>query len=145
MRPQIIWKVGLLAGGVMSLAMGLYHFWLPVIFGWAKFMASEPGTIRWGHYSINFFFSFLLVWGGTLSILAAFRWGRIDLFSAWAVFGMASFWAVNLFYQLVIPMPLPESYRVVSRSLLAFALVTFLLHLVPALVWLRHRSTSFTA
>lgn len=139
MRAETIWKAGLLAGGILTLALGAYHFWLPVIFNWPKYMAGEPATVQWGHYSINFFFSALLVLGGTLSMLAAFRWGRVDLFMAWAVFGMAGFWAVNLLYQLIIPMPLPESMRAVGWSLLGFSVVNFLLHIVPGVVWVRER------
>jgi len=119
----------------MSVAMGLYHFWLPLMFQWGKFMAQEPATIRWGHYSINFFFSFLLVVGGVLCIVTAKRWARREILTPWVVWGMCAFWVANALYQLIIPMPLPANLRGIGIGLLSYGIIAAALHAWAGLAW----------
>ena len=66
----------LLLGGGMSVAMALYHFFLPFQFHWAKFVEEIPGVIRWSLFSLNFFFSALLLIVGLLVLAAAWNLPR---------------------------------------------------------------------
>jgi hypothetical protein len=36
-----------------SCLMGAYHFFLPSMFHWDRFVTKVPGAIRWGLFSIN--------------------------------------------------------------------------------------------
>lgn len=131
MKSEKLGRVCFFAAGLATSAMALYHFRLPHIWGWERFAANLPPAISWGLFSINFFFSFLLLWGGLITIIAAFRLEKVNRFGWFCLLGVGIFWVVNAVYQIAVPMPLPESMRVLKWGLLAFALVVALLYLLP--------------
>jgi hypothetical protein len=106
--------------GTASLGMGAFHLALPHVFGWGPYVETLPPAIHWGVYSINCFFSVLLILGALLSLRT-----RIDSGDAATLvpFGMSAFWAINAAYQIVIPFPMPRSMQAVRWSLLAFPIV----------------------
>lgn len=107
-----------------SCLMGAYHFFLPSMFHWDVFVKKVPGAIRWGLFSINFFFSFLLLAGGILTFIALRRLHR-SLQPDWGVLiAMGGFWLANTLYQLFIPMPLPPKLWVLRLVLVGYAVVT---------------------
>jgi len=103
----------LLTAGVASSGMALFHFVLPTVFQWSGPLEALPASIRWGVYSINAFFSTLLLLGGIATIRVA-RSPRPDRMIVW---DMAIFWIVNAGYQLIWPFPL----QAVGWGTLAFA------------------------
>src|SRR6266513_571751 len=61
-------KISLAIAGSSSAAMGSYHFFLPSMLHWDRFVTKIPDSIQWALFSINFFFSYLLLAGvGTFS------------------------------------------------------------------------------
>lgn len=117
-------KHALLVAGLNSCAMASYHFVLPFAWGWDTSLRSLPPAIRWGSYSINFFMSYLMLAGGALTLVA---WRRVHSGrppDRGIVGAMASFWVVNLLYQIFIPMPLPERFLLVRVVLVGFAVVS---------------------
>jgi hypothetical protein len=60
----------LLLGGGMSVAMALYHFFLPVQFHWAKSVGEIRPILQSSLFALNYFFSYLLLVVGA-AVLAA--------------------------------------------------------------------------
>lgn len=120
-------------GASLSSLMGAYHFFLPWQFRWGLFLRKVPEPIPWALFSINFFFSFLLLAGGVLTFraLAAFR--RTGGCDRGILVAMASFWLVNALYQLLVPMPLPAQLWPLHVVLLGFALVALAAYVSAAL------------
>lgn len=119
-------------GATLSASMGAYHFFLPWQFHWGLFLRKVPQPIPWALFSINFFFSFLLLAGGLLTFraLAALRRsGRCD---RGILVAMAAFWLVNSLYQLIVPMPMPPQLWPLRVVLVGFALVALLAYGVGA-------------
>jgi hypothetical protein len=104
--------------------MGAYHFFLPSMFHWDRFVTKVPGAIRWGLFSINFFFSFLLLAGGILTFVALRRLHRSLPPDRGVLVAMGGFWLANTLYQLFIPMPLPPKLWVLHVVLVGYAIVT---------------------
>ena len=99
-RPMIV-KALLLTAGVASAAMAAFHFFLPTVFQWSRYMTSVPTSIRWAMDAINVFFSTLLLLGsvGTIRVALSSRG------STMIIWGMTLFWMVNTAYQLLWPFP----------------------------------------
>jgi hypothetical protein len=117
--------------------MGAYHFFLPSMFHWDRFVKKIPGVIQWGLFSINFFFSFLLLAGGILTFVALDRMRRSSPPDRGVLLAMAGFWLANTLYQLFIPMPLPAKLWPLHVVLVGYAVVTSLAYAV-GLRALRH-------
>jgi|HubBroStandDraft_6_1064221.scaffolds.fasta_scaffold803512_1 hypothetical protein len=131
----------LLLGGGMSVAMALYHFFLPFQFHWAKFVDEIPAVIRWSLFALNFFFSDLLLVMGLLVLATGWTHPRDQPLALLIVGGAASFWLVNFAYLMIFPFPMPPSMYGVKLGLQSFAAASFLLHGIP-FAWLiatRHR------
>jgi hypothetical protein len=111
-RPMIV-KALLLTAGVASAAMAAFHFFLPTVFQWSRYMATVPTSIRWALDAINAFFSTLLLLGSIATIRVALS-PRQDTMIIW---GMALFWLFNIAYQLLWPFP----QRAVSWGTLGFS------------------------
>lgn len=134
MRLAAIWKASLLAAGICTAAMAVYHFWMPYQWDWTSKLRATPPAIAWGAFMINFCFSVFLVWGAAMTILAAFRWTKQDAVTRCAVWGMGVFWVLNAGYQTLFPMPLPEHLRAVGWLLLGFAVLVAFLYTVAIVV-----------
>src|SRR6266446_4098094 len=115
--------IALAVAASSSCLMGAYHFFLPSMFHWDRFVTKVPGAIRWGLFSINFFFSFLLLAGGILTFVALRRLHRSLPPDRGVLYAMAGFWLVNLLYQLIIPMPLPAKLWLLHVVLVGYAVL----------------------
>lgn len=94
-------KVLLLTAGLASAGMAAFHFFLPNVFQWSRFMTTVPASIVWGMYAINAFFSALLLLGSVATIRVALSPARDRV----VVWGMALFWGFNVVYQVIWPFP----------------------------------------
>ena len=121
----------LLLGGGMSVALALYHFFLPFQFHWARFVEEVPGQIRWALFALNFFFSVLLLVVGLLVLATAWSSARDRPLALMVVGGAASFWLANFAYLVLFPFPVPASLYAVKWGLASFSATCFLLHGVP--------------
>jgi hypothetical protein len=130
--------IALAVGASLSSLMGVYHFFIPTIFHWGLFVRKIPSPIRWGLFSINFFFSYLLLAGGILTFLALRRRHRSPPPDRDLLIAMAGFWLANTLYQLVIPMPLPSALWVLHVVLITYAMVATLAY-VAGVIALRNR------
>ena len=123
-------KIALAIAASSSCAMGAYHFILPSMFHWDAFVKKVPGVIQWALFSINFFFSFLLLAGGILTFVALRRLSRLLPPDRGVLLAMGGFWIVNTLYQVFIPMPLPPKLWVLHVVLLGYGVVAALAYLV---------------
>lgn len=125
MAPEKLRKTCLVIAGLASAAMAVFHFVLPHVFGWARFVNDIPSAIRWGLFSINVFFSTLLLWGGVTTIIAALSDSGRTLLGYCIFFGMGVFWIIDASYQIIYPFP-----QVVMRwVLLGFSISVALLYI----------------
>ena len=131
-------KIALAIAASFSCAMGAYHFFLPSMFHWDAFVKKIPGVIQWALFSINFFFSFLLLAGGILTFVALRRLHRSAPPDRGILLAMAGFWIVNTLYQVFVPMPLPPKLWLLHIVLLGYGIIAALAYLV-SLVALRKR------
>jgi len=116
--------VALAVAASNSCLMGAYHFFLPSMFRWDMYVRKIPDAIRWGLFSINFFFSFLLLAGGILTFIALRQLHRALAPDRGLLVAMGGFWLANTLYQLFIPMPLPPKLWVLHVVLVGYAVVT---------------------
>ena len=105
--------------------MAAFHFFLPHIFGWGRYVNEIPAPIRWGLFSLNVFFSSLLLWGGITTIITTLNYKESDLLTYCIFIGMGIFWIINVSYQILFPFPAV----IMKWILLAFAVT------VAALYW----------
>ncbi len=104
MKRRLLWyRLGLL----QTLAMGLYHFYLPLQWQWPRVAHGLPPTIYWALFALNNYFSFLLVAASVLSWWARDK-GEAGLGAPLLPLGFASFWLFAFGYQMLWPMPLPD-------------------------------------
>jgi len=140
MTRQRIAIVALGIAAASSCAMAGYHFALPFIWHWSRFVGNIPATIRWGLFAINAFFSFLLLAGGLLTVVAAREVSRGASPDRGVLIAMAGFWTVNMLYQVVIPMPLPAKLWALRLLLPGYAALTLLAYLVGLRALRAHRT-----
>lgn len=130
MTPEKLRKTFLVIAGSSTSAMALFHFVLPHVFGWERFVNNIPSPIRWALFSTNVFFSALLLWGGVITIITAFNDRGSTLLSYCVFFGMGVFWVVNASYQIIYPFP-----QVIMRwVLLGFSISVALLYIFGVLL-----------
>ena len=119
------------AAATASAAMATYHFLLPHIFMWTRFVKQVPSPIRWGIFSINFFFSALLLLA-SLATLLSIRTARTEPRSAQtSLVVLSMFWFLDFVYQIFLPFPTPT----VRWVLLAFAGVVAVLYIAALVVF----------
>jgi hypothetical protein len=126
-------KLCLVVAGVLSLSMGGFHLFLPRVFDWSRGMRSAPDSLEWALFSLNVFWSVLILLTGVLAIVLARRdWSEHA--PGRAVLGaLACYWLVHALYLLVFPFPLPANLQWLGTAFVGFALLQALLHGWPAL------------
>jgi hypothetical protein len=137
MSNHMLVRTSVAVAAINTTGLAAYHFFLPRLWNWDSALVQMPPAIRWASYSINFFFSFLLICGGILTFLALERdaWRLPQNRALFIV--MAAFWAANLIYQLIDPLPLPASMAIARVGFVGFAALTLAAYAVPLLVLLR--------
>ena len=133
MTRKLAATVALAIAASCSSAMGAYHFFLPFMFHWGRFLTKVPQPIPWALFSINFFFSFLLLAGGVLTFVVLRSVRRSSHSDRGILFAMAAFWLANTLYQIFIPMPLPARMWPLHVVLVGFAIVTTLAYVASLL------------
>ena len=130
-------RASIALAAINTTGIAAYHFFLPRLWGWDNALVQMPPAIRWASYSINFFFSFFLICGGILTFLSL-RGDAWRLSQHRALFiVMGGFWATNLIYQLIDPLPLPRSWAFARVGFVGFAALTCVAFAVPLLATLR--------
>ena len=121
-----------LTAGILTGAMAIYHFALPISFHWDEVLHQVP-MLRWGVWMINACMSFLLLAGGVMTVAIAFEPPPRGRTSTWVLRGMGGFWLFNATCQVVVPMPLPPRLAGLRLLFLGFAAGLLVLYAVPLL------------
>lgn len=106
--PSNATRMLLILGGGFTTAMAAYHFFLPTMFGWAAEVKSVHPTVSWALFSLNFFFSFVLLALGVLTLLGVLLRRTHEWTYLAVAVAAAGFWLVNGSYQVIVPMPMPQ-------------------------------------
>jgi len=130
MSPEKLRKTCLVIAGLASSAMAAFHFMLPHVFGWARFVNDVPAPIRWGLFSTNVFFSSLLLRGGVPTIITALNEIGNAILSYCVFPGMGVFWIINASYQVIYPFP----HVMMRWVLLGFSISVALLYIFGVLL-----------
>jgi len=110
-------------GGFQTLAMAIYHFFIPFQFEWSNYISDYSPTINWSLFSINNYFSFnLLLLGLSILYFLKKRSSEICTIKLLTIMNLL-FWLFSLLYQIVDPMPLPESLMWLSFLLPGIAFI----------------------
>jgi hypothetical protein len=120
------------AGGLITLGFGIWHFFIPSMFGWYDFLSDDPVELTRAVGASNFFLSFSLSLIGATSVVFPSLFpdlGPANTAWLWANVGL---WTARSIYQAVAP----QGTQVpgLAPSMLAGFLVTDLLFLFSAVV-----------
>ncbi|MFB3918365.1 MAG: hypothetical protein ACE14M_16670 [Terriglobales bacterium] len=119
-----IGRAALVTAGIGSCGMAVFQLYAPRLYGWEQYFSLIPPHVAWAMKAGSVFFSFLVAWGGFLTVLAGARRGPMGGLGYPILCGLAIFWIVNVLYQIRIPAPLPgNSGRVVLGCTIAIALL----------------------
>ncbi|MCZ6834538.1 MAG: hypothetical protein O7G85_02075 [Planctomycetota bacterium] len=120
-------------GAIQTLAMAVYHFFLPMQFGWAEYVPESAPTIGWALFALNAYFSFnLLVMGGFFAYFVFTKPKGNKRVLTFAMMVLL-FWLFSFAYQLIRPMPLPENLNWLSYLLPGLALANAMIIGVPTI------------
>lgn len=118
----------LLLAGVGSCGMAAVHLLLPQAYGWRQYLDLVPQRLASAILAVNFVFSFLILWGGCLTIMAALR-RRGGRAGHLVLYALALFWTVYVLYQTRVPPPIPEYPRKLLLVVAAGIALMYLLFL----------------
>jgi succinate-acetate transporter protein len=107
--------------------MAAVHLLLPQAYGWRQYLDLIPQKAASAILAVNFVFSFLILWGGCLTIIAAIRRKRGRAGNSLVLYALAVFWTIYVLYQTRVPPPIPEYPR---KLLLVVAGLIALLYLI---------------
>jgi len=131
-------RKALLLAGAGSCIMAAIHAFLPAAYGWTQYRdLVDPWTYRL-LFGISFGFSFVLMWGGCMSILIASR-PKIGRLQYMILYAQGVLWTVYLVYEARFPPPVPAAMK---HMLLAGAAVITFLYLIFLLTRVRTRSAN---
>ena len=101
----------LILGSLQTLAMAIYHFFIPFQFQWSQFLSDDIPTINWALYGLNNYFSFnLLIVSVFLLYHLKYKVDKLYTIKILTLTILLS-WVFSIVYQLIKPMPLPESLQ----------------------------------
>lgn len=129
-------------GVLQTILMSIYHFFIPLQFGWEDYLLNNSPTINWSLISLNNYFSFNLL---TESLILWYLIKRkSEAIKTIEVLGLVLllFWLFSLIYQLIYPMPLPKRFMFLSVLLPAIAFLNILLIGIP--LWSSFRKQGLT-
>ncbi|MBL4709810.1 MAG: hypothetical protein JKY48_15360 [Flavobacteriales bacterium] len=126
-------------GTLQSIIMSIYHFYIPFQFNWSIYLKQESPTINWSLFSLNNYFSFNLL---ILSLFLAFyilkRPNKKEVISVLSLL-LLLFWFFSILYQLISPMPLPESLKWIETVLIGVATINGITFLIPTTSLLKNK------
>ena len=121
-----------IAGGLITLGFGVWHFFIPSMFGWYDYLQDDPAELTRGVGASNFFLSL------SLSLIGATSVASPSLFpdsspanTAW-LWANVCLWTARSIYQAVAPQG--SQVPGLAQSMLAGFIVTDLLFIFSAVV-----------
>lgn len=121
-----------MAGGLITLGFGIWHFFIPSMFGWYDYLQDDPVELSRAVGASNFFLSFSLSLIGATSVAFPSLFpdsGPAHTAWLWANVGL---WTARSIYQAVAPQG--TQVHGLAQSMLAGFIVTDLLFIFSAVV-----------
>jgi len=121
-----------ISGGLITLGFGIWHFFIPSMFGWYDYLQDDPAELTRGVGASNFFLSFSLSLIGATSVALPSLFpdsGSANTAWLWANVGL---WTARSIYQAVAPQG--SQVPGLAQSMLAGFIVTDLLFIFSAVV-----------
>jgi len=119
-------------GGAVTLGFGIWHLFVPSLYGWLPYLEAQPEELKRGILATNFFFGVSLSILGGWSIAVPTVFHEQELLNRRWLWTMTGLWAVRAGYQIVSPQG--RMIPGLSAIMLAAFIATDLLFLVPALI-----------
>ena len=112
--------------GAVSIGFGVWHFFVPKLYDWYRYIAEEATELVVAVRAINFFFSASLVLFGLIAII--FVWSsKVDVFSLRLILiANAILWLSRLVFQIVFPQG--SAWPAVQYGMLAAFIMVFCLY-----------------
>jgi hypothetical protein len=121
-----------MVGGLITVGFGIWHFFIPSMFGWYDYLQDDPVELSRGVGASNFFLSFSLSLIGATSVAFPSLFpdsGSANTAWLWANVGL---WTARSIYQAVAPQG--TQVNGLAQSMLAGFIATDLLFLFSAMV-----------
>src|SRR5690554_4824492 len=97
-------KIPVFVGSITTIICGIFHFFLPRLYGWRKYLKTLPGDFRRGVLATNYFLGIILFSIGIFSyIVMAFINPDSVIFRVWMSM-MVVMWFFRLLYHLKHPL-----------------------------------------
>jgi hypothetical protein len=129
-------RVTEVTGGLVTLGFGIWHFFIPSMFGWYGYLQDDPAELSRAIGASNFFLSFSLCLIGATSVSIPLLFadaGSVNTAWLWTNVGL---WTARSVYQAVAPQG--SQVKGLSQAMLAGFIATDLLFLFSALVSTLH-------
>ncbi len=125
-------RISSIAGGAVSLGFGVWHLFVPELYGWNSYLEQHPPELKKAVNATNFFFGISLsLLGGWSILMPTFFKDSASANLAWS-WTMAGLWTIRSVYQIFNPQG--SEVPGLSIGMLIGFIVTDLLFLFPALV-----------
>jgi hypothetical protein len=121
-----------MAGGLITMGFGIWHFFVPSMFGWYDYLQDDPVELSRAIGASNFFLSFSLSLIGATSVAFPSLFpdsGSANTVWLWANVGL---WTARSIHQAVAPQG--TQINGLAQSMLAGFIVTDLLFIYSAVV-----------
>lgn len=115
--------------------MALYHFILPFHMQWQRGLVGVPESLTWALFALNFSWSVIVFLTGCLVLYAATLTPPAHKFVRVTLVTVGLFWLIHGIYTWIHPLPLPGAFRWLAGVLMAFPIVTAVLHWLPLAVY----------
>ena len=118
-------------GAIQTVLIAVYHFFIPFQFNWGDFLIEGAPTINWSLYALNNYFSFnLLIVALFLLYHIFYKKEHLHTIKVLSIIAVL-FWCFSAIYQIIEPMPLPESLSWLGYVLPGLALINIGIFIVP--------------
>jgi len=127
------------ASSLVSIAFGLWHFFVPGIWSWYSYVNAESPELVIAIRATNVFFSLSLVLFGSLNLLFIHRKPMVAFYVRTLLWANVLLWATRVGMQLVYP----QGSEVSGLSPLMLFIFGAVLagYLIPLLIWPALRDT----
>jgi hypothetical protein len=130
-------KILVMIGSTASIGFGIWHFFVPEVWKWSSYIASDATELVVAVRAINAFVSLSLVLFGIVNILLVFG-GRSNRYSIIVVLAATCFlWLTRLVFQIIYPQG--SMNNVLQYGMLAVFIIVFLCHMVALCIVVSQR------
>jgi hypothetical protein len=133
MKKQIVFKVMIFIGSIITIGFGVWHFPIPAVYDWYGHIQDETGELALAVQAINFFFSLCLVLFGIQTMLYMIKRWKDAFTMKVQLFILSVLWLSRVVMQIVYPQgTMMEGLSIIMLVVFIFTLLCFLIPAVFA-------------